>query len=674
MGPQAGRASPVSESSGTGFVFADLGPQERIESATFFGRIGELPGASTILIRFEVVHPSVLTINGGSDNDFDLLFLSFGLRGPGRAFHQVSSSLTTRLTPGLYAAVVTSSQWRPIAWWVRLDLLRRDTLQARLSGNGQLRGRIGIVRLKGQLRGRGALRARLSRIVRLSCRLGGRGDPRPGIQSAPAPVTTPVTVGRLSHAWVALSDSLIKVGCGDGTQWLSASLQTSATDYPADVTPLAVFEANPGRRLIFSAEAPTVYEDNPAIGPTPLDVTAPASPDYPGLSFLELTSGLYSRRVLLSLPAGGDRQIVVFLQELLQWGNDVVRDLDDSDPLEPRYVVVNRASRFRSSRQVFCWVVTTRAIRRIVNPPAGLLDQLEEVLPSLSGQIVTLPLTVPSDGPPGVQVNCLVPTFIANEEPPSEADVVLTSPPGEPFANLLVSYGLSRLLRSDPSFFSPAVFEFLANAPAILADPDYDPRSYAFVAGALPSLPGGLQLLSPWFQDAAWAESGTSDVVYFGGGSYRLLRYGAWGGPAPVSAAIAANPLDPSWSLVGEGLEISTERLNRLDAPTALIAYDWGQPAACQGSLAAFGFLLDEVLGFGSGDTFVLLGAGGGAVLEGRGLLRATLSSTRAAAVLTARLRGQGRLRGTLSATPAPSLDGFGLLSLYTDLLDLGLT
>jgi hypothetical protein len=581
---------------GTGRLVEDLGPLGELPVIRA-GTIGGPSQPSTLLIRFRLEVTSELTLITDRTQPRSKRFVDLQIQDAANLLLPLEGDTPLRVSAGSYDIVITTLDWRTSPWAFELRASRRDSLRGRCQAAPGMRFSWGIKRLAARSSAMPGLGGILKRTVRLQARAGLEPGLRSGL--AAIPNYEPPSTDLLSHAWVVQTPSVFKVGSADGLSWLEAAgLVSEPVDYPPTPLLLTDYTANTPTRLVFSLEAPSVYAANPGIGPVPADVTAPTSPDYPALSFLSLTSGAYRRDVVFSLPAGNDRQVLVQLRETLRWGNDIIRDLP---VVGGPYTVVNRSARFASDRRLFSWLVTRTSVRALGTVPTVLATRISSLLPPLASSMITRALVVPGATASRVPVSCVIPSFIAAGTLPGEGDAVFLSPPEAPFSGLPISYGLTRLLRADRDFFSAAIYDTLAAGGTLFQVPGYDPQSYAFVASQLPSLPSGLAQISPSFQGGAWAESGTSDEIYASNAGAPLL-YNRWDGTLPASAATAVSPVSPSWTFVSSGLTLEGARLNRSDAPRALVASDWGLPIPARIRLLELGFSSGDLEAASDGD------------------------------------------------------------------------
>lgn len=573
------------QSDGTGRLIEDLGVLGEL-AISRSGTIGGPSEPSTLLIRFRLEFLSALSLITDRSRPRLKRFVDLQIQDAANILLPLEGDTPLRVPAGTYDVVITTLDWRASPWAFELRAQRRDSLRARCGITPGLRAYLGIAHLAARMGFAPGLRGSPSRSARLQGRSGLTTRLRSGLISIPN--AAPPTPDLLSHAWIAQTPSTVKVGSANGLVWVDGvGLVSEPPDYPPTPLLLGDYTAGAPDRLIFALEAPGIYAANPGIGPLPADVTAPVSPDYPTLSFLELTTGVYRRDVVFSLPAGNDRQVLVQLREVLRWGNDIVRDLPVS--IDDPYIVVNRSARFSSDRRVFCWLVARTSARALGTAPAPLVARVDSLLPPLADSMVTVPLLIPGDPLRQVPVACVIPSFISAETLPGEGDAIFLSPPAAPYSGLPLSYGLTRLLRAERDFFSAAIYDTLEAGSALFGQPGYDPQDYAFVASQLPSLPLGLPQLSPSFQAGAWAESGTSDEIYATNAGVPLL-YNRWDGAPPVSAASAVSASSPSWTLVTSGLTLESARLNRADEPRALVAFDWGRSVPSRIRLLELGF------------------------------------------------------------------------------------
>jgi hypothetical protein len=568
---------------GTGRLIKHLGSLGS-QLVSLSGTVGGPQQPSTLLVRFILDTETDLLLTADRSQPRLSRFVSITLQGADNRLFDSEGPGAIRLSAGSYDIAITSLDWRASPWGFSLQARALGTLRVSMSVTPGLRVYLGIKRLQGRLTCRPGLRSTLGRTIRLACRSSLRPGMKAGLISIPN--YEPPSTDLLSHAWVVQDATTALVGCANGLVWDTlAGLPTEPSGYVPTVLVPADYTAG-SSRLIFSLESPAYYGANPGIGPVPTDVTAPASPDYPSLSFLELTSGAYRRDIMFSLPAGNDRQILVQMREVLRWGNDIVRDLP---PPGARFTAENRLARSATDRRYAAWLVSRTSVKPLQVVPLTLIARFTALVPRLSDSLVTLSLRVPGSGAVRPRVPCLVPSFIADEELPGEGDALFLSPAGAPFRGLLLSYGLTRSLQANRDFFSPAIFDTLAGGPAVFGLPGYDPQDYDFVEAQLPSLPLGLRQYSPWFIGAAWAEDGTSDAIYQNNAG-SPLSYARWDGAPPTDAGVQVDPLSTSWTRIDSGLTLDGARLNRASDPRALVATDWGESTACRIRLLELGF------------------------------------------------------------------------------------
>lgn len=667
---------------GAGRPWRDLGPLTT-QSSVHTGVIGESAGAATLLLSFHLPRPASVFLRLLPRQPFTDRFIEaalqsangdrFPLADDGRAVfvdaaNTAADESRRRLPPGTYRVVITTSQWQDAPFALELRTFALEAPRLALAGRGHLGRRLSVLRPEAFLAGRGGLRASLQPSASLVCRLVGVGGHRAGLQVIPS-YETPPPVG-LGHVWFSRRtgpDGRLRLGAATGLSWASLPLSDTLPGYiPTDLA-LPDFRANPGRRVIFSERAFDIYGAYPELGVSQAVLRAQTSPDTPGVPYLELTNGFHRREVLLPLPIEGARCLVVHLEEVLAWNNDVIRDLDDTLPLSPRLVVRNAHRAQFHRRRVNVFVSDGLLLRRLQNPPSALLAQLATALPPLDQQLVERAIRVPGPAFRLPPLRVLVPAFIAEHRPPSPADVVFGADPTERSAGLLLSYGMTRLLVADASMGSAAAYATLADFPAIAAKADYDPKATGFVVANLPDRPDGLPVLSPWLRDGAYRLNGTAAAAFVSQGE-QLLRYGRWNGPLPARTDTAVSAADPRWLLAVQGLALPADRLFRADSPGVLLAYDWNNGTYCRQRL--------QLLGFSEEDLSTApptkrptgsLNPGIPRPLAGRGSLALGVLFAQQTRRLRMSLRGRGGLQANAAWGPRGRLRGRGSLSMVLD-------
>jgi hypothetical protein len=445
--------------------------------------------------------------------------------------------------------------------------------------------------------------------------------------------------------------------------WATLELSDTLPGYIASELALPDFRFNAGRRTIFSDRAYDIYGAYPELGVAPSVLRAQVSPDTPGVPYLDLTNGRHRREILLTLPLDASRCLVLHLEEILAWNNDVILDVDDALPVSPRLIVSNRRRSWFHRRRVNIFVTDGLELRRLQNPPSPLLLQLDAALPPLDQQLVERAIRVPGPSFRLPPLRILYPTFIAEARLPAPADLVLGAVPAERAAGLLLSYGMTRLLAADASMSSMAIYRTLEDFPAIVAKPDYDPKATGFVIANIPDRPDGLPVLSPWLRDGGYRATGTAAGAYQAPGD-QLLRYGRWNGPLPARTDTGISAADPRWSLAVQGVVLSADRLFRAESPSLLLSYDWGDGAYCRLKLQGLGFS-DEDLSTAppeqsQGGT---LNAGRPRPLAGQGGLALGVLFAQQTRRLRTVQRGRGQSPGDLAWGPRGRLKARGQLS-----------
>jgi hypothetical protein len=668
---------------GGGALWRDLGPLGD-HSSIHAGAIGESLGVTTRRLRFTLTAPGSVFVHRlpGSDGAITLALQGerrrrIAIDESGRArgvdvANTPGDESTARLPPGIYEVVIATRQWQPANFRFEIRVFPLGPTGAALAGAGRLRLRLSTIRPEVFATGRGRLRASLQPVAPLTVRPVGEARLRMGLQVIPS-YEQPALTG-LGHAWYvrrAAPTRLLRVGASSGLVWQTLELPEGSDQYLSSRRTVDDYRANPGRRVIFADRAADIYRTYTEIGVNPTFIASQVSPDAPDTPFLALTNGRYRRDILLPLPIEEERLILVHLDELLLWNNDIVRDLDDALPLAPRLdvQVPYRASFHR--RRVSAFVVDGRSVRRLSGAPALLLQRLDALLPPLDGQLVERSLRVPGPSQVLPAARLLVPVFALEARLPAAADRVFGGDPADPSSGLLLSFGMTRLLAANPEMTSAAVYGTLANFEAITARPDYDPRNTAFVLSALSDRPDGTPILSPWLRDGGYRLTGDAADAY-AADTPQLLRYARWSGPLPADAADEVSPVDPRWTLAAQGLQLSDLRLFRVEGPRLLLCYDWGQGAYCRQQLQGLGFSEEDLSTappLQSRPTD--LNAGVPRPLRGRGVLalgelsaikvrnlkaacrgRGRLDRSDLSWCLRLRGRGSGTLRGILAVTP----------------------
>ena len=663
---------------GGGRLWRDLGPLAT-QISHHPGVIGEQQGSATLLLTFRLVRPGTVRIQLLPVAPFTDRFVAAALQdGAGRriglddgghavlvdAANTAADEARQRLPAGDYRVVISASQWQEVPFLLRLDTFVLEAPRAALAARGHLAARLSTLRPEVFLRARGGLGASLQPVASLLCRLSGAGGHRAGLQVIPSYEQPPP--GGLGHVWFVRRtgfDGRLRLGAATGASWVAVGLGDVLPGYLPTELSLPDFRFNPGRRVIFSERAFDIYGTYPELGVSQAVLRAQVSPDVPGVPYLDLTNGRHRREVLFSLPLEGSRCLVVHLEEVLAWNNDVIRDLDDALPLSPRLVVANRRRSWFHRRRVNTFVTDGLLLRRLQNPPSPLLAQLDAALPPLDQQLVERAVRVPGPSFRLPPLRVLYPLFVAERRPPAPADVVFGADPGERAAGLLLSFGMTRLLAADATMASAAVYTTLADFPAIAAKADYDPKATSFVVANLPDRPDGLPILSPWLRDGGYRPTGTA------GGAYQtstdqLLRYGRWNGPLPARTDVEVSAADPRWLLAIQGLALPFDRLFRGEAPRLLLSYDWNDGAYCRRKLQELGFS-DEDLSVNppASPQRGTLNPGAPRPLAGRGGLALGVLSAQQTRLLRTILRGRGRLISDLAWGPRGRLRARGQLA-----------
>lgn len=662
---------------GGGRLWRDLGPLAT-QSSQHQGVIGELQGSATLLLTFRLVRPGTVRVQLLPVAPFTDRFVAaalqdgagrrIGLDDDGRAVlvdtaNTAADEARRRLPAGDYRVVISASQWQEAPFLLQLDTFVLEAPRTRLAARGRLVARLSTLRPEAFLAGRGGLVASLRPAASLTCRLSGAGGHRAGLQIIPSYEQPPPT--GLGHVWFSRRtgpDGRLRLGAATGVSWFTLALSDTLPGYLPTGLSLPDFRFNPGRRLIFSDRAFDVYGAYPELGVSQSVLRAQASPDTPGVPYLDLTNGRHRREVLIALPLEGSRCLVVHLEETLAWNNDVIRDLDDALPLSPRLVVSNRRRSWFHRRRINTFITDGLLLRRLQNPPSALLVQLNAALPPLDLQLVERAVRVPGPSFRLPPLRILYPAFVAERRPPAPADAVFGADPNERSAGLLLSFGMTRLLAADAAMTSAAVYTTLADFPAIAAKPDYDPKATGFVVANLPDRPDGLPILSPWLRDGGYRPTGTAGGAYQTA-SDQLLRYGRWNGPLPGRTDVEISPADPRWLLAVQGLALPGNRLFRADGPQLLLSYDWNDGAYCRRRLQALGFS-DEDLSVEPpvSPQRGTLNAGVPRPLAGRGGLALGVLSAQQIRRLRTTLRGRGRLTSDLAWGPRGRLRARGRL------------
>jgi len=659
---------------GGGRLWRSLGPVGT-SSATYSGEIGERTGSATLRLTFSLAVPGTVFVRLLAVAPFTDRYVAAALQGAGgrtiilgddgRALgvdvaNTGPDESQQRLPAGDYTVVISTSQWQEIPFSLQLQVFALERPRLAPQSRGRLRAKLSTLRPEVFLRGRGGLRASLQPTETLVARASGTGQLRMGLQVIPS-YQQPALAG-LGHAWFIRlrgNTSLLRVGGATGLSWATVDLPETPPTYLATRLSLPDFRANPGRRVIFSDRAYDIYGAYPELGLAQAVLLGQQSPDTPGVPFLRLTNGRYHREVLLGLPIEGERLIVLHLDEVLLWNNDVIRDL------EPATSQLSARNLYRASahqRRITAFVTDGALVRRLQNPPGELLRRLDAALPPLIDNLVEAGVRVPGPSFALPSLRLLYPDFIAEQRLPGPGDAVFGADPSQDSAGLLLSYGMTRLLAADRTMSSAALFSTLENFPAIAAAAGYDPLATGFVVSQLPDLPDGLPVLSPWYRDGAYALDGEASTAYQAT-SPQLLRYARWGGPLPGRASTAVSPADPRWTLAAQGLVMPELRLFRSESPELLLAYDWGDGPYCRGQL--------QELGFGDEDLSTAapvqpqsgsLNAGGPRPLRGRGGLALGALVAIKVRYLRSPMRGNGRLLADLAWGPRGRVKGFGRL------------
>lgn len=650
------------ETSGSGRVLRDLGLIEHFDDQ-IDGVIGGAGQPSTLLVVFRTSSAFDVTALRQPLRPFTDRFIAVGLRhqdgdiipldDQGRPVRQGSGAppdeAGDRLPPGGYIVSISTSQWQQAPFRLRLAIAATGSLQVALAGSGQLAAGFRITRLASALNGRGGLGLEPSRLRELHLQAAGRARLWAGLVSVPTYQEDPAP--GLPHAWLMDSGTAVQVGSGDGLAW--QTLATPAiTEYVSTALSLDDFRGGL-QRLVFSSNAANVYATYQDLGPLPSDVTGAMAPDYPTRFFQSLVQGAHVRRCSFSLPINGATQLVVLLREELRWNNDIIRDVDISNPDLPRYAAVNARPVSAHRRLLQVLVVTSSRVRVLRQPPAALRVALDEVLPPLNTMLQSVRLQVPGQRYGRAAVDCLLPSFALTGEAPSEGDRIFGADPAEAYGNLLISYGLTWSMQARQGFTSAAIYDLLRDYAAIRGQADYNRRSYSFVLRNLANRPPGLPQYSPWFADGGYAQAGAPGSVYAASREGRL-RYGQWRGEFPADASNQLNLAGEKWSPVNIEQVLPAARANSGSTPQLLLAYDWERPGYCRTSLGELGFSSGDLstaetawralLSLNHGDTGLLKARGG--------LGRSTLRSQR-----TQRVATTLQATGTIGASrPAKSL------------------
>ena len=671
---------------GGGALWKDLGSLGDHDSV-HSGVVGESIGASTLRLRFTLaVASSVFVTRLTADATTDG-FVSLALQGSrrlrivldetGRArgvdiANTAGDESFARLPPGPYEVIVASRQWQETPFRLALRIFPLGLPRGSLAGAGRLRLRLSTIRPEVFATGRGGLRASLQPATPLVARLAGQGHLRMGLQLIPS-YEKPAPAG-LGHAWFIRregTEPLLRVGAPGGLSWETLPLPEGSDFYLPTRLTVDDYRANPGQRVIFSDRTVDLYTTYTDIGVNPTFIAAQVSPDAPGVPFLSLTNGRHRREFLLGLPIENERMALVHFSELLLWNNDIIRDLDTALPLVPRLEarITYRASFHR--RRVSVFVLDSSGVRRLANPPGGLLQRLDTLLPPLDGQLVERGLRVPGPAQVLPTVRPLVPLFVLEGRLPALADRVFGADLSDRSSGLLLSFGMTRLLAANPEMSSAAVYDTLANFEAFASRADYDPRGTGFVLSALSDRPDGTPILSPWFRDGGYRLTGEASDAYIAD-IPQLLRYARWDGALPGDAADSVSPTDARWTLAAQGLQLGDLRLFQDEEPRLYLSYDWGLAPYCREKLQALGFSEEDLRPAPPTQPRLFsLNAGNPRPLQGRGVLalgelksikililrvihrgRALLSSSNLSWCLRIRIRSQGRLRGQLTVTP----------------------
>lgn len=631
----------MGDTSGTGQTLLHLGVLERYDQDVL-GCIGGRGQPSTLLIRFRVDHPFLVTVIKQRQQPFTDRFLAVGLRGEGDAIIPLDELGRPvggdRLPPGDYAVSVSTSQWQEAPFRFRFTLAAQLPLQCALSGAGELVGGIPILRLQSAMAGRGRIRLLVRQRVALQSTQRSSGRMRVGLTAVPS-YEAPIPAG-LPHAWYVENAAELAVGSGDGLNWIAVS-NPVIEGYVESGLGLSDFRAG-NQRLIFSARSPAVYAAYTDLLPTPADVTAPACIEAPSVSFQSVVQGAYKRSCTFSLPVNGAVQIVIFLREELRWNNDIIRDVDTSIPADIRYSATTARSVSAHQRTLRGFVVAGTSIRQLRQLPGMFLSRVAQVLPPLSSTLSIRRLTVPGDRYPQARADCLVPNFMFTGGVPTEADQIFQL---DPYGGLLLSFGMSWSMQARRGFSSAAVYDFLRDYASILGEEDYDRRSYSFVNRVLASRPAGLPQYSPFLSDGGYLVDGTAQGGYNAAG-VGLLRYGRWSGDFPASASTQLDLSGPRWSLTNFEQQLREARLRRGQPLQLLVAYDWEQPAFCRTRLGELGFSSADLLPRETGWRYLLLlNPDGPGALTGQG----SLSGSRVISLRVVRLNGTFAGRGNLA-------------------------
>ena len=663
---------------GGGRPWRDLGPLTT-QSSVQRGVIGESTGSATLLLAFALPRPATVFVRLLPLAPFTDRFIAAALQdADGRrialaddgraifvdALNTPADEARKRLPAGEYRVVISASQWQEAPFALQLDSFALEAPRLVAAGQGRLRGKLSVSRPEAFLRARGGLRISLQPVDPLLWRGVGGAGLRAGLQVLPS-YEQPPPAG-LGHVWFIRqsgSRGQLRLGAGSGANWITLELSDTLPGYIASELGLLDFRFNAGRRTIFSGRAYDIYGAYPELGVAPSVLRAQISPDTPGVPYLDLTNGRHRREILVALPLDASRCLVLHLEEILAWNNDVILDVDDALPVSPRLIVSNRRRSWFHRRRVNTFITDGLELRRLQNPPSRLLLQLDAALPPLDQQLVERAIRVPGPSFRLPPLRILFPTFIAEARLPAPADLVFGAVPAERAAGLLLSYGMTRLLAADASMSSMAIYRTLGDFPLIAAKPDYDPKATGFVIASIPDRPDGLPILSPWPRDGGYRATGTATGAYQAPGD-QLLRYGRWNGPLPARTDTEVSAADPRWSLAIQGLALSPERLFRTEAPSLLLSYDWGDGAYCRLKLQGLGFS-DEDLSTAPPERpqTGTLNAGRPRPLAGRGGLALGVLFAQQTRRLRVVQRGRGQLPGDLAWGPRGRLRARGHLS-----------
>jgi hypothetical protein len=668
---------------GGGALWKDLGPLGD-HSSVHSGVVGESLGVATRRMRFTLVAPSSVFISRLPSSDATA---ALALQGPrrrrivldetGRArgvdvANTTGDESTARLPPGAYEVVIATRQWQSAAFLFSLRIFPLGLPRGSLAGGGGLRLRLSTIRPEVFATGRGGLVASLQPAAPLVTHLAGTGRLRMGLQIIPS-YQQPALAG-LGHAWFIRrggTEPLLRVGAPSGLDWETLLLPEGTERYLPTRLTVDDYRANPGQRVIFSDRTVDLYRTYPDIGVNPTFLASQASPDLPGVPFLGLTNGRHQREFLLGLPIENERMALVHFSELLLWNNDIIRELDTALPLVPRLEARITYRAFFHRRRVNVFVIDGRGVRRLPNPPGGLLQRLDALMPPLDGQLVERGLRVPGPAQSLPTVRPLVPLFALEGRLPARADRVFGADPSDRSSGLLLSFGMTRLLAADPEMSSAAAYGTLTNFEAISQRSDYDPRGTGFVLSTLTNRPDGTPILSPWLRDGGYRLTGDALDAY-ADSMPQLLRYARWDGPLPADAADSVSPSDARWTLAAQGLQLNDLRLFRAEEPRLYLCYDWGQAPYCREQLQLLGFSGEDLSSAPPTQPRQFsLNAGNPRPLQGRGalalgelkaikihILRVThrgqgvLSESNLSWCLRIRIRSRGALRMQLTVTP----------------------